>query len=93
MSPVCVPCIVQRVAEQLAGTYMMDASDAEHARLISGQDIKMLLANSQAAGARATKREVWVWEWLGSVNQVTSRTRFIAIAISTCWSWIFGKPR
>src|SRR5262245_25185886 len=27
-------CTVKRVAEQLARTYMLDASDAEHARLI-----------------------------------------------------------
>jgi len=55
--------------------------------------IMMLLANSQAAGASATKREVCVWECVGSVNQATSRTRFIAIAIRTCWSCVFGKPR
>jgi hypothetical protein len=48
----------------------------------------MLLANPQTAGASATKREVCVGEWVGFANQATSRTRFIEIAIKTCWSCV-----
>ena len=53
----------------------------------------MLLANSQTAGARVIKREVCVWECAGAANQAMSRTRFMEIAIKTCWSCILGNPR
>jgi hypothetical protein len=49
-----------------------------------------LLANAQA-GASATKREVCVRQCVGSANQATSRTRFMEMAIRTCWSCVFGE--
>jgi hypothetical protein len=54
--------------------------------------IPMLLAN-QIAGANRMKGDLYVLERGTSHNQSTNRCRFIAVAVATCWRWVFTKPR
>ena len=44
-------------------------------------------------GASAAKREVRVLARGRSSNHATSRSRFIAAAVATCWKCVFSSPR